>query len=161
MAGGVAASADTRAALGVGASGVIAGTRFLMTKESGAHRAYLNRIVQAHSTIDTTLFGLSWPARHRVIPNDATDRWCFPDGAIKALLAAINRYSARLSRVPEHAAGATMHAQRMGLPLFTPIAPTKAMPESWVNRAALYAGDPARRLKRVTSARQAVDDLAP
>ena len=161
VAGGVATSADTQAALGAGASGVIAGTRFLMTNESGAHRAYLNRIVQARSTIETTLFGLSWPARHRVIPNDATDRWCYPDGAIKALPAAINRYSARLSRVPERGAAAILHVQRLGLPLFTPIAPTKAMPESWVGRTALYAGETARRLTRVTSARQALEDLAP
>ena len=30
-------------------------------------------------TIETQLFGLGWPMRHRVVPNAATDRWCRGD----------------------------------------------------------------------------------
>ncbi|MFY1599631.1 nitronate monooxygenase [Micromonospora sp. WMMD737] len=37
LAGGIAHSADTRPAMDAGAAGVVAGTRFLLTHESGAH----------------------------------------------------------------------------------------------------------------------------
>lgn len=62
LAGGVATAADTRAALDGGASGVIAGTRFLLTHEANASREYQRRILRADRTIETNLFGLSWPA---------------------------------------------------------------------------------------------------
>lgn len=65
LAGGIATSADTHAALSAGATGVIAGTRFLMTHEANASRGYQRRITNADSTIETNLFGLSWPLRHR------------------------------------------------------------------------------------------------
>nr|MDT0526135.1 nitronate monooxygenase [Streptomyces sp. DSM 41633] len=68
-AGGIATAADTRAVLDAGAAGAVAGTRFLLTHESGAHPAYRQRIIDADSTIETTVFGLAWPARHRVLPN--------------------------------------------------------------------------------------------
>jgi NAD(P)H-dependent flavin oxidoreductase YrpB (nitropropane dioxygenase family) len=58
---------------------VIAGTRFLLTHQSRAHPEYLRRILAARKTFRTTLFGLGWPAPHRVIANAATDRWCRDD----------------------------------------------------------------------------------
>src|SRR6516225_5951529 len=80
LAGGIATGADTRAALDAGASGVVAGTRFLLTHEANANREYQRRIMHADRTIETNLFGLSWPLRHRVVPNAATRRWCGDDG---------------------------------------------------------------------------------
>jgi nitronate monooxygenase len=47
------------------------------------------------------------------------------------------------------------------LPMFSPIAPTIGMPDSVVERAALYAGETVLRMTSVISARQAVTDLAP
>nr|WP_239987991.1 nitronate monooxygenase [Mycobacterium kansasii] len=47
LAGGIADRADTSAALAAGASGVIAGTRFLMTRAANANRAYQRRIISA------------------------------------------------------------------------------------------------------------------
>jgi nitronate monooxygenase len=85
LAGGIATGADTRAALHAGAAGVIAGTRFLLTQEANAHPEYQRRILDADKTIETTLFGLSWPLRHRVAPNAATRKWCRNDGTAKAL----------------------------------------------------------------------------
>jgi hypothetical protein len=35
------------------------------------------------------------------------------------------------------------------------------MPDSWVDRAALYAGETALRLSEITSAERAVEDLLP
>ena len=94
LAGGIATAADTRTALAAGASGVIAGTRFLLTHESRAHPEYQRRVLAADKTFRTMLFGLGWPAPHRVIPNAATERWCNGDGTAKPVARAITRGSA-------------------------------------------------------------------
>src|SRR5688572_502318 len=60
-AGGIVDSADAKARLEAGAEAVVAGTRFLMTPESGAHEAYKARLLEANETILTELFGAGWP----------------------------------------------------------------------------------------------------
>ena len=50
-------------------------TRFLMSEESGAHADYKSRLIAARETVLTELFGIGWPAPHRVVPNAATERW--------------------------------------------------------------------------------------
>lgn len=161
VAGGIASGADTRAALDAGADGVIAGTRFLMTHEASAHPAYQQRIVNADKTVETTLFGLSWPLRHRVVPNAATRRWCRDDGSAKALPAALNSASRWLSVLGYFDADVLIRLQSPALPVFSPLAPLDGMPESSVDCGALYAGETALRIDKVTSARQAVEDLTP
>lgn len=160
-AGGIATAADTRAALDAGASGVVAGTRFLLTHEANASRVYQQRILQADRTIETNLFGLSWPLRHRVVPNAATRRWCRDDGWAKALPAALNAASRPLSALGYFDAGALMRVQSPSRPLFTPLAPLAGSPDSWVDRSALYAGETVLRISEVTSAEQALRDLSP
>jgi nitronate monooxygenase len=54
-----------------------------------------------------------------------------------------------------------LRMQTPGPPMFSPIAPTIGMPESAVDRTALYAGETVLRMTSVISARQAVTDLAP
>ncbi|MCV7195671.1 NAD(P)H-dependent flavin oxidoreductase [Mycobacterium angelicum] len=161
LAGGIATAADTEAALAAGASGVIAGTRFLLTHEANANRAYQQRVAQADKTIETNLFGVSWPLRHRVLPNDATRRWCRDDGWAKALPAAVNVASGPLSALGYLDPGKLVGLQSPRLPVFTPAALLATMPDSWVERAALYAGESALRLHEITSAAQAVADLSP
>lgn len=160
VAGGIATGADTRAALDAGASGVIAGTRFLLTHEANANRAYRQRILMADKTIETNLFGLSWPLRHRVVPNAATRRWCDQNGKAKALPAALNAASRPLSALGYFDAGPLMRLQSPALPFFTPLAPVAGVPDSWLDSAALYAGETALRIGELTSAEQAVADLA-
>jgi NAD(P)H-dependent flavin oxidoreductase YrpB (nitropropane dioxygenase family) len=161
VAGGIADRADTSAALAAGASGVIAGTRFLMTHEANANRAYQQRIINADKTIETNLFGFSWPLRHRVLPNDATRRWCRADGMAKALPAALNSISRPMSVLGYFDAGPLLRLQSPRLPLFTPLAPVAEMPDAWLDRAALYAGETGLRIGEITSAGQAVKDLSP
>jgi NAD(P)H-dependent flavin oxidoreductase YrpB (nitropropane dioxygenase family) len=161
LAGGIATATDTRAALDAGASGVIAGTRFLLTHEANASREYQRRIMRADRTIETNLFGLSWPLRHRVVPNAATRRWCGDDGKAKALPAALNAISRPLSVLGYFEAGALMRLQSPALPFFTPLAPVAGVPDSWLDSAALYAGETALRIGELTSAEQAVGDLTP
>jgi NAD(P)H-dependent flavin oxidoreductase YrpB (nitropropane dioxygenase family) len=161
LAGGIATGSDTRAALDAGASGVVAGTRFLLTHEADANGEYQRRIMRADKTIETTLFGLSWPLRHRVVPNAATRRWCGDDGKAGVLPAALNAASRPLSLLGYFDAGALMRLQSPNRPFFTPIALTAGMPDSWVDRAALYAGETVLRISELTSAEQAVKDLHP
>ncbi|MEU6586992.1 nitronate monooxygenase [Nocardia sp. NPDC046763] len=161
MAGGVACSADTAAAIAAGASGVVAGTRFLLTVESEAQEEYRQRVLTAEKTIETCLFGLGWPARHRVVPNAVTQRWCFPDGTARRLPALINARSGPLGRLaPESSTAAAIKVQRSFLPLFSPLAPLEGMPESWADRAALYAGESALRIAETVTAKQAVAELS-
>jgi nitronate monooxygenase len=161
LAGGVATASDVRTALAAGADAVIAGTRFLLTHESGAHPEYRRRVLAADKTYRTTLFGLGWPAPHRVIANAATERWCRGDGATKAAPRLINAPSGVLAKLlPDQAVGSVLLLQTPSLPIFSPIAPTAGMPDASVDHAALYAGESALRMTSVVSARQAVSELA-
>ena len=151
LAGGIANAEDTRAALAAGADGVVAGTRFLLTHEARAHREYQRRILAADKTFRTTLFGLGWPAPavvSRRRPRQAAPR-------------VINGGSAMLAKLPDQAQAPLLRLQAPRLPVFSPIAPTVEMPDSAVDRAALYAGETVLRLTSVISAQQAVGDLAP
>ena len=138
-----------------------AGTRFLLTHESRAHPEYQRRILAADKTIRTTLFGMGWPAPHRVVANAATRRWCHDDGHARLLPRIVNAGSGFLPKLPDRAAASVIRLQAPALPLFSPIAPTGGMSDSVVDRAALYAGETVLRITSVISARQAVVDLAP
>jgi nitronate monooxygenase len=74
LAGGIAERTDVQRALEAGAGAALAGTRFLLSEESRAHPEYRRRLLAAEETILTELFGLGWPAPHRVVPNVATER---------------------------------------------------------------------------------------
>ena len=76
-AGGVTTRQDVRAAMSLGASGVLVGTAFLASEESNAHPLYKQKILEA-STDDTEYrtgysFGWTYGTPHRVIPN--LDKW--------------------------------------------------------------------------------------
>lgn len=160
-AGGVASAEDASRLLDLGAAAVVAGTRFLLTEESGAHRLYKERVLAAERTLSTMLFGFGWPLRHRVIPNAATERWCGHDqrGPAPARLAAA--LSAPLGRVtPLQAMGRLAALQRPHLPIFTPALPLVGMPAETVDRCALYAGETALRLNDIIPAAEAVRRLA-
>jgi NAD(P)H-dependent flavin oxidoreductase YrpB (nitropropane dioxygenase family) len=161
LAGGIAAADDTRSALSAGAAGVVAGTRFLLTDEARGHPEYLSRILKADKTFRTTLFGFGWPLPHRVVANAATRRWCRDDGRAKLVPRLINAGSGMLARLPDRAIAPVLGLQRPGLPMFSPMAPTIGMPDSVVDRMALYAGESVLRMTTVISAQQAVTELTP
>ena len=96
-----------------------------------------------------------------MIPNAATPRWCRDDGRAKVLPTALNTMSRPLSVLGYLDAGAVLRLQSPARPLFTPLAPVAEMPDSWVDRAALYAGETARKISEITSAEQAVKGLSP
>jgi nitronate monooxygenase len=96
-----------------------------------------------------------------VVANAATRRWCRDDGRAKLVPRLINAGSRMLANLPDGAIMPTTRMQTPHLPMFSPIAPTIGMPESAVERTALYAGETVLRMTSVISARQAVTDLAP
>lgn len=160
-AGGIHDAATARAALDGGAAAVWCGSRFLLTDESRAHRAYKARALGAPETIETRLFGVSWPDRHRVLPNAATERWA-PGGTVARGAALATAATRPLARVLPLAAAAPMaHAQRVGVPFYGPAPPTAGMPERLLDVTPLYAGTCVRAIADLIPAAEAVRRLTP
>jgi NAD(P)H-dependent flavin oxidoreductase YrpB (nitropropane dioxygenase family) len=161
-AGGILTGDDTRVALAAGADAVVAGTRFLMTRDCGAHPAYQQRVLEAESTVLTRLFGLGWRDPHRVVPNEAVRRWCRPDGSERELPRLLSRLTLPVARrVPLAQAGRMTRMQRVGLPLFSPAALLRGEEERLVEVTPLYAGAAVGRVTDVLTAAEAVRALAP
>lgn len=157
VAGGIATAADVQAALNAGAAGAVAGTRFVLTEECRAHPAYKNAVLGAQRTLETDLFGLGWPARHRVVPNAATERWCASDGRAPWWVRQVHQLSTVMTKVmPVDAGAKTTPRQRLWLPLYGPTAPLVGHPASVLDVAPLYAGETARSIHAVVPAAEAV-----
>jgi NAD(P)H-dependent flavin oxidoreductase YrpB (nitropropane dioxygenase family) len=160
--GGIVDAEDTRAALATGADAVVAGSRFLLTEECGAHPAYQQRVVDGRETVITRLFGLGWRDPHRVVPNKAVRRWCRSDGQERGLPRALSQASLPLARhVPLSQAGRMTRLQRVGMPLFSPAAALRGDDERLVEVTPLYAGAAVARLTDVLPAARAVRELVP
>lgn len=77
-AGGIADGRSLAAALALGADGAWLGTRFVATRESGAHDRYRELVTGADEsdTVYTDLFDGGWPGQpHRVLENDTVAEW--------------------------------------------------------------------------------------
>ena len=161
LAGGVANRADVDRALEAGAEAVVAGTRFLLTQESRAHPDYKARLLAADRTILTDLFGLGWPAAHRVVPNEATDRHLGTAGEVPRAKRVLNRMSALGARyVPEMVQQRLVARQRPGSRLLTPQAATDDRPAGLVQSGPLYAGETVARIDTLLPAAQIVASLS-
>jgi nitronate monooxygenase len=161
-AGGITGSDEARARLEAGADGVVAGTRFLMSEESGAHPAYKERLIRARETVLTELFGLGWPAPHRVVPNAATERWLRGDRRGPGWVRAIHRLSSvGASRVPIPIQLRLAASQRPSRPFFGPAAATVDGPATLVDAGPLYAGECIERIDDVRPAAKLVAELTP
>jgi len=159
-AGGIAEATDVQRVLHAGATAVVAGTRFLLTEESLAHPVYKQRVLAASDTFTTLLFGLGWPLLHRVIANEATERWCRESELGPRWVRLAARLSGPLTRaVSLRALGALISLQRPAVPLFSPALPLAGMPARVVESSALYAGETVGRLHEVVPAERAVELL--
>lgn len=169
VAGGIATSDDVRRALDAGAAGAVAGTRFLLSEESRAHPGYRQRLLDAGETLLTDLFGMGWPAPHRVVRNAATERWLRdaasgsdPARRAPALNRAINRASAPGARyMPPSLQRRLIASQRPGSRLLTPQSATDDGPEALVEAGPLYAGETVKRIGDVRPAAEIVATLTP
>jgi nitronate monooxygenase len=161
-AGGVTGEAETKERLDAGAEAIVSGTRFLMTEESGAHPAYRERLADASETVLTELFGLGWPAPHRVVPNAATERWLRGDPRGPSWLRGIQRATAPLlARAPVPLQQRLAATQRAGRPTFGPAAAVAEGPETLVDAGPLYAGECIERIDDVRPAADVVRALTP
>ncbi len=161
MAGGIAGAEDARRALDAGASAVAAGTRFLLSHESRAHPEYKRRLLSAQETVLTDLFGLGWPAQHRVIANAATRRWLGPDGRAPGAVRLAHRLAAPgIRRLPLSFGSRLSGAQNVRLPLFGPSAPIATSEAKMVEVAPLYAGETVARIDALRPAGELVRELA-
>jgi nitronate monooxygenase len=161
LAGGIADGADVKRALGAGAEAAVLGTRFLMSDESRAHKAYKQRLMESRETVLTELFSLGWPAQHRVIWNEATERWLRKDPRGPAWVRLLNRATApALSRLPDRAQMATLKSQSAAAPFLSPRPPTDAGPRNLLDAGPLYAGETVSRIHDIRPAGELVRELA-
>lgn len=161
LAGGIATAADVHEALAAGADAAVLGTRFLLTPESGAHPGYRQRLLDARETLLTELFGMGWPAPHRVVRNAATDRWLRNDPRGPAATRAINRVTAPLlARVPPRIESAFSSRLSPRAPFLGPRAPTADSRDSLLDAAPLYAGETVKRIDEVRPAAELVRELS-
>jgi len=163
LAGGIADSTDVRRALDAGAAATVAGTRFLLSEESRAHREYRSRLIDARKTILTELFGAGWPAApHRVIANTATERWLTGDLRGPRLNRALNRLTGLGARhIPERLQGRIARAQHPGSRLLSPLGPADDGPANLLDAGPLYAGETVARIADVRPAAELVRALSP
>jgi nitronate monooxygenase len=160
-AGGIAGAADVRAHLDAGAEAVVCGTRFLMTEESGAHPVYKARLLKARETVLTELFGVGWPAPHRVVPNQATVRWLTRDPRGPGWLRLFHRVTApAFSRVPAPMQVRLAATQKPSRPMFGPAAATTGGPPNLIDAGPLYAGECIDRIADIRPASELVRELA-
>ena len=78
VSGGIANAATMHKFMTMGAAGVVMGSRFVATKESGAHSKYKNGLVnaKAEDTIFTVCMNKGWDsAAHRILRNETTELW--------------------------------------------------------------------------------------
>jgi nitronate monooxygenase len=161
VAGGMAERGDVARALEAGAGAAVLGTRFLLTHESAAHPAYKRRLLESSQTVLTELFGMGWPAPHRVVANAATERWLGGDPRGPAWVRAANRLTAPLaSRIQPDPDSLPVRAQRPGMPLLSPVAATEGAPESLLEASPLYAGESVARIDALRPARELTRELA-
>jgi nitronate monooxygenase len=163
LAGGLADVGDVRTALEAGAAAAVLGSRFLLSEESRAHPGYKRAVCAAGETVLTELFGIGWPAPHRVVPNAATRRWLAKDPRGPAWARAVQRSVTPAARVlPDRLAARLAAAQRPELPLLSPSPPLDDAPLGRLLEAGpLYAGESVARIGDVGSAAALVGELTP
>ncbi len=162
LAGGIAERGDVGRALDAGAVAAVAGTRFLLSEESRAHPRYKQRLVEADETVLTELFGLGWPAPHRVLRNAATERRLTGDTRGPASNRALNRLSAFGARyIPSAMQERMIRAQHPGSRLLTPITVTDDRNDNLLDAGALYAGQTVARIRDIRPAGELVAALTP
>ncbi len=162
LAGGIATAADTRRALDAGAAAVVAGTRFLLSAESRAHPEYKRRLLEADETVLTDLFGLGWPAPHRVAPNDATRRALGDGEATPPLNRLVNSLTGPGARfIPESFQARLARRQRPGGALLGPMPATDDGPANLLDAGPLYAGESVAAIADVRPAAALVRELTP
>jgi hypothetical protein len=110
----------------------------------------------------TELFGLGWPAPHRVLWNEAAERWLRGDPRGPAWVRAANRITAPvLKRVPMAAQLRLARTQRASMPFLSPLPPAAGAPQGLLDSGPLYAGETVARIHDLRPAGELVRALVP
>jgi len=136
-AGGITTARSMAAVMAAGAAGVRIGTRFLATRESGAHPEYVAALLAAdgESTVLTDVFSVGWPdAPHRVLAAAAATAQANEGQTVGAL-----------AGIP--------------IPRLSAQAPNRDV-NGDIAAMALYAGQGIGQVNRVVPAAQVVTELA-
>jgi nitronate monooxygenase len=162
LAGGIAEAADVKRVLEAGAEAAVAGTRFLMSEESHARKAYKQRLMESRETVLTELFGLGWPAApQRVIWNEAAERWLRGNERGPGWVLRANKLlSPPLMRLPESLQFRMMRMQRASIPFFSPQPLSDVAPSNLLDAGPLYAGETVARIHDIRPAGELVHALA-
>ena len=140
-AGGISTARAMAGALAAGAAAVRVGTRFIATRESGAHPKYVEAILgaKAEDAEYTEAFSVMWPnAPHRVLRS-----------SIEAA-----------KRLPEGEAGEIeMGGRKMAVQRFSVFCPSRDT-TGRIEAMALYAGQSVGAVRQVKTAAEVVGDLA-
>ncbi|MCF6275019.1 MAG: nitronate monooxygenase [Robiginitomaculum sp.] len=162
-AGGIYDKASADACRALGADAVCSGTRFLASPESYAHAAYKAKLLEATETVVTDLFGVGWRDPHRVIPNDAVQKWCQPNGKEPYWLPVVHAVTGLLSHLASSDDGGAkiIAKQSVNRPLYTPASLAPKMPAEMIEVVALYAGECVRDIHTLIPAADTVAELAP
>jgi NAD(P)H-dependent flavin oxidoreductase YrpB (nitropropane dioxygenase family) len=140
-AGGIGNARAVAAALAAGAAAVRLGTRFIATRESGAHPLYVESLLRARAedAVYTSAFFRIWPdAPHRVLGSCIAAAQSLPDGPVGEL---------------------ELGGQRMPVPRFAAPAPTRDA-TGRVDAMALYAGQSVGAVNRVEPAAEVLRAIA-
>lgn len=160
LAGGIANAGDVQEALALGATAAVAGTRFLMSEESGACEAYKQRLILGRETLLTELFGVGWPGAHRVLRNEATDRWLRHDPRGPRVVRSLNQVTAPvLARLPERLQTRFAPAQVVRIPFYAPNPPHAMASPRLIEVTPLYAGETVARINDLAPAAAIVREL--
>jgi nitronate monooxygenase len=141
-AGGIGNADAVRAAINLGADAVRVGTRFVATRESYAHPAYIDALVAARTddSVLTEAFGVGWPdAPHRVLQSSIDAATAAPNDVIGETISPI---------------GIAMPIPRFGVS--TPTRDTTGN----VGAMALYAGRSVGSVNKIMTAAEVVAELS-
>ena len=140
----------------------VLGTRFVLSEEANAALAYKQRLMESRETVLTQSVRDGLARAHRVIWNEAAERWLDRDGREPRWLSAVQRATGPLiGRLPLAPRLGWPRRRRAARPFFGPFAPTADGPRNLLDAGALYAGESVARLHDIRPAAELVRELAP
>ena len=138
--GGIGDGRKINELIDIGFEGVLCGTIFASTKESGAHLLYKNKIVNSteKETIITDLFRIGWEGRrHRVIKNKTT---------------------ATELRKANFIATTIYNGVSIPLPRYSSVLPNSST-SGHIDEMAMYCGTSCNSVQRISSSREVITKL--
>lgn len=141
-AGGIASARTLAAVLAAGAAGARIGTRFIATRESGAHPRYVEELIRAADTEITSAYSVMCPL-------------CATVPRVRVLSSALR---AALSLEVETAGELPMGGENVALPKFAGLPPPRSV-TGHVEAMALYAGQSAGAVNEVKAVSEVVKEL--